>query len=240
MLNKIKFLFLTLGMCLAVSTTANAATYTVTSGDSLYKIGKLFNESYNTLKINNNLSASNVFVGEKLNVPASTYTVKAGDSLYKIALRFNTTISWLQKVNNLSTSNLFSGQVIYVPFHYAYTQSDVTLLAKLIYSEAQGEPYSAKVAVGAVVMNRVKSPIFPNTVSGVIYEKDGSTYQFTPVKNGFINNTPDTDSINAAYAALNGTDPTLGALYYFDSSVKNTWLTSKPVALTIDKMTFSY
>lgn len=238
--NKLKTLFFTVTLSLIISSTAQAATYNVTSGDSLFKIGKLFNESYNTLMINNNLSSTSLYSGQKLNVPASSYTVKSGDSLYKISQKFNTSIDWLRKVNNIWTNTLYCGQVIYVPFNYSYTQSEVDLLARLITAEAQGEPYSAKVAVGAVIMNRVKSPLFPKTITDVIYEKNGPYYQFTPVLNGWINKPADADSIKAAYAALNGNDPTYGALYYFDNSATNTWLRAKPVAITIDKMIFSY
>jgi N-acetylmuramoyl-L-alanine amidase len=234
--NKLKTLFYTVAFSMIISTTANAATYTVTSGDSLSKVGQLFNESYYTMMINNNLSSSSISLGEKLNVPASTYTVKAGDSLYKLSKQFNTSIAWLTKVNGLGTSTIYPGQVLDVPFHYAYTQSDVDLLARLINAEAQGQPYSAQVAVGAVVLNRIKSPLFPKTITNVIYESD----QFTPVSNGMINEPATTDSTNAAYAALNGDDPTYGALYYFDTSATNAWLRAKPVALTIDDMIFSY
>jgi len=121
-----------------------------------------------------------------------------------------------------------------------YTQSDVDLLARLITAEAGSQPYNAKVSVGAVVINRVKNPLYPNTISGVIYERSNGYYQFTPVINGWINKPATSDSIKAAYDALKGIDPTKGALYYFDNSATNQWLLSKPVAIRIDKMIFSY
>ena len=239
-LSKLKILLTGIALCFVIPTTASAATYTVTSNDSLFKIGSLFNMSYNTLMINNNLSSTAIYPGQKLDVPASKYSVQAGDSLYKIAIKFNTSIDWLKKVNGLSTDMIYVGQTIFVPFHYSYTQSEVDLLARLITAEAQGEPYKAKVAVGAVVLNRIKSPIFPQTIKDVIYEKNGSYYQFTPVLNGWINKPADSDSIKAAYESLNNVDPTNGALYYFDNSITNQWLLAKPVATTINNLIFAY
>lgn len=236
---------------LIMSTTAYAATYTVNSGDSLYKISKSFNVSTDTLIKDNNLSNSTIYPGEKLNIKTSTYTVKSGDSLFTISKKYNTTIDILLKINPLKTTTLFVGQVINVPntatsvatsatTSSSYTASDVDILSRLIMAEAQGEPYTAKVAVGAVIMNRLKSPLFPKTIKDVIYEKNGPYYQFTPVKNGWITKPANADSIKAAYAALNGTDPSKGALYYFDTTATNTWLRAKPVAATIGNLIFAY
>lgn len=118
--------------------------------------------------------------------------------------------------------------------------NDLDLLARLIMAEAQGESYDAKVAVGAVVMNRVKSGSFPNSISGVIYQKINGYYQFTPVVNGWINKPANSESINAAKAALSGTDPTKGALFYYDNKTTNPWMLSKPVSVTIGNMIFAY
>ena len=84
--------------------------------------------------------------------------------------------------------------------------ADHRLLAKLVYAEARGEPYKGQIAVAAVVLNRVRSSSFPNTISGVIYQRNA----FTCVNNGSINNTPDSSCIRAALDALNGWDPTGG------------------------------
>ena len=84
------------------------------------------------------------------------------------------------------------------------SNSDLNLLAHLIYAEARGEPYKGQVAVGAVVLNRVKSSSFPNSVAGVIYQRGA----FSVVDDGQINLSPNTTAINAARDALNGWDPT--------------------------------
>ena len=99
--------------------------------------------------------------------------------------------------------------------------SNVNLLARLIYGEARGEPYTGQVAVGAVVLNRVKSSSFPNTIAGVIYQSGA----FDVVSDGQINLTPNSTAKKAAQDALNGWDPSYGAIYYFNpSTATNKWI----------------
>ncbi len=113
--------------------------------------------------------------------------------------------------------------------------SNVNLLARAIYGEARGEPYTGQVAVGAVIMNRVKSSKFPNTISGVIYQSGA----FDAVSDGQINLTPDSTAKKAAQDALNGWDPSYGALYYFNpSTATNKWIWSRPLTVTIGKHRF--
>lgn len=113
--------------------------------------------------------------------------------------------------------------------------TDLNLLAKLIHGEARGESYTGKVAVGAVVLNRVKSSKFPNTIAGVIYQSGA----FDAVKDGQINLSPDSTSIKAAQDALNGWDPSYGALYYFNpNTATNAWIWSRPVTVVIGNHRF--
>ena len=113
--------------------------------------------------------------------------------------------------------------------------SNVNLLARLIYGEARGEPYTGQVAVGAVVMNRVKSSSFPNTISGVIYQSGA----FDAVRDGQINLTPDSTAKKAAQDAINGWDPSYGAIYYFNpSTATNKWIWSRPMTVTIGRHRF--
>lgn len=113
--------------------------------------------------------------------------------------------------------------------------SNVNLLARLIYGEARGEPYSGQVAVGAVVLNRVKSSSFPNTISGVIYQSGA----FDVVRDGQINMSPNQTAINAARDALNGWDPSYGAIYYFNpNTATNKWIWSRPHTVTIGNHRF--
>ena len=113
--------------------------------------------------------------------------------------------------------------------------SNLNLLAKVIYGEARGEPYTGQVAVGAVVMNRVKSSSFPNTLSGVVYQSGA----FDAVRDGQINLTPDSTARKAAQDALNGWDPSYGAIYYFNpSTATNKWIWSRPMTVTIGRHRF--
>ena len=118
----------------------------------------------------------------------------------------------------------------------SYNESETYLLGRLVHGEARGEPYVGKVAVAAVVLNRVKSPSFPNTISGVIYQSGA----FDAVSDGQINLTPDEDSLRAARDALNGWDPTGGCLYYYNpATATNGWIWSRTVQLSIGKHNFA-
>lgn len=249
----LKTLLCTIFFSLLIASPVHAATYTVATGDSLYKIGQLFNTSVSTIVSNNALLNSTIYPKQVLNVPATTYIVQAGDSLFLIGKKFGISIDVIKKINNLSTTTIYPGQSLNLPLGNSvpasatlntstgiYSQNDVDLLARLINAEAQGESYTAKVAVGAVVLNRLEDPRFPKSISSVIYEKYGSYYQFTPVLNGWINKPAPQESISAAIDALKGVDPTKGAVYYFDTTVTNTWLLSKPVAIKLGNLIFAY
>lgn len=113
--------------------------------------------------------------------------------------------------------------------------SNLNLLARVIYGESRGEPYTGQVAVGAVVMNRIKSSSFPNTLSGVVYQSGA----FDAVKDGQVNLTPNSTAIKAAQDAMNGWDPSYGAIYYFNpSTATNKWIWSRPMTVTIGKHRF--
>ena len=113
---------------------------------------------------------------------------------------------------------------------------DLNLLARLIHGEARGEPYVGQVAVGAVVLNRVKDSRFPNTIAGVIYQPGA----FDVVYDGQINLEPDATSIKAARDALNGWDPTYGCVYYYNpSTATSSWIWSRRVVLKIGKHSFA-
>lgn len=114
----------------------------------------------------------------------------------------------------------------------------VNLLARLVNGEARGEPYEGQVAVAAVILNRVKSPKFPNTIASVIYQKS----QFSCVTDGQFNEPIEENSTvyKAAQEAMNGSDPTNGALYFYNpSKTKSKWLFSLPTTMTIGKHVFA-
>jgi N-acetylmuramoyl-L-alanine amidase len=144
-----------------------------------------------------------------------------GASTYK-ALGMNSSYQALQGANGGSAAN-------------GHTSSDVYLLAKTIYAEGRGEPYVGQVAIGAVIMNRIRSAAFPNTISGVVYQKGA----FTAVDDGQINLTPNETAMKAARDAINGWDPTGGALYYYNpAKTSNKWIRTRPVITTIGRHVF--
>ena len=117
----------------------------------------------------------------------------------------------------------------------SYSASDEYLLSRVIYSEARGEPYTGKVAVAAVALNRVRHPDFPNTLSGVVYQP----WAFTAVHDGQINLAPDDEARRAARDALNGWDPTNGCIYYYNPvTATNQWIRSRPLVTVIGKHYF--
>lgn len=136
-------------------------------------------------------------------------------------------ITFNKKIENQNSSIAASSQ----------GTSDIQLMARAINGEARGEPYEGQVAVGAVILNRVKSSQFPNTVAGVIYQSGA----FTAVSDGQINQPIAQDSTvyKAAQDAKNGWDPTGGCIYYFNpATATNKWIWSRPLVKTIGKHRF--
>ncbi len=115
------------------------------------------------------------------------------------------------------------------------SNSNLNLLARIINGEARGESYEGQVAVGAVVLNRVKHSSFPNTIAGVIYQNGA----FTAVNDGQINKPVESSCYNAARDALNGWDPSGGAIYYYNpQTATSSWIWSRPVIKQIGKHVF--
>jgi len=152
-------------------------------------------------------------------------------------------VKWFQrknglKVDGIAGTNTLRAMGIYTSSSSSgssTSSSNLNLLARLVYGEARGEPYAGQVAVAAVVLNRVKSSSFPNTISGVIYQSGA----FDVVKDGQINLTPNSTAIKAAQDALNGWDPSYGAVYYFNpKTATNKWIWSRPMTVTIGNHRF--
>lgn len=117
------------------------------------------------------------------------------------------------------------------------TNSNLELLARVVYGEARGEPYTGQVAVAAVILNRVEDPRFPKTIAGVVYQAGA----FDVVSDGQINLTPDETAYKAARDALNGWDPTYGCLYYYNpATATSKWIWSLPVSVKIGRHVFCH
>ncbi|MED4205840.1 cell wall hydrolase [Neobacillus mesonae] len=182
--------------------------------------------------------------------PAFAYTVKTGDTMTKIARENNLTLKDLAKMNpqvkNLDL--IYVGQTIHIMEKEAekarpkvkmvtgYSVSELDLLARLVRAEAEDEPYQGKVAVACVVLNRVESKAFPNTIKEVIYQKR----QFQPVQNGQINKPANDDSIKAVQEALKEKRQIAGDSLFFYNPVIATsrWLDTRKTTLVIGRHVF--
>lgn len=239
--------------------TALAYHYTVVPGDSLNYISQKVGVSVTQIKIVNGLTSDVLDPGHVLTIPegkstGTSYTVKSGDSLYAIAQQFGISLTTLMQVNRLTNSVIDPGKQLIIPGSSVrntapattvsrsgqrpvipYDEKDLDLLSRLVSAEAKGEPMEAQISVAAVVINRVQSSTFPNNICDVIYAPN----QFSPVRNGQINKPATANAISAAQAALNGSDPTNGALYFFDTGASNSFLRSLPVAANYGKMVYA-
>lgn len=246
-----------LGVMLLPPLPAQAGSYTVAPGDSLFSISVQHGTTVHNLMEINQLTSTLIRPGQQLNVPhgkdilepaARGYVVVPGDTLYQIALRFGTSTQAIMIANNLSGTVIHPTQVLVMPRMYEvpsravpekripYTDEELDLLARLITAEARGESNVGKVGVGAVVINRVLSPQFPNTIREVIYQPR----QFGPAQTGKINNPAHDCCVIAAQEALRGIDPTDGALFFFDTGTRSSYLRSLPVAFTNGNLIFSH
>ena len=152
-------------------------------------------------------------------------------------------VRWFQSKNGLTQDGIAGPKTLAAMgiFNSNSTQNntnysgDTNLLAKLVYAESRGEPYTGQVAVASVVLNRVKSSSFPNSIAGVIYQNGA----FSVVSDGQINLEPNDTARKAAQDAINGWDPSYGAIYYFNpNTAKNAWIWSRPVTVVIGNHRF--
>lgn len=174
------------------------------------------------------------------------YYVDSGDTLYDLALSFNTSVGVIMALNDMENSIIQKGQKLKLPvinltkrqvLAKTVSQSDIELMARTIHGEARGEPYMGQVAVGAVIINRILSNKFPDTIKGVIYQKN----QFTAVTDGQIHYTPNNTAYRAAREALNGIDPTMGSLYYYNpkTAQNKSWFNSRKAIVNIGAHVFA-
>ncbi|MBO8138557.1 MAG: cell wall hydrolase [Desulfotomaculum sp.] len=181
-----------------------------------------------------------------------SYIVQKGDTLYGISRKYKVAVSSIMRFNDLKTTTIYPGQKLYLPLETQVpvnvisrgkvniTSEDIDLLARLIHAEARGESFMGKVAVGAVILNRLSSPYFPQTVREVILQKNHYVYQFSPVGDGSINLEPDKSSRLAAIQALKGDDPTNGALFFYNPQTStDTWIRTLPVTTKIGNHVFA-
>ncbi|MFP5108717.1 cell wall hydrolase [Neobacillus sp. C211] len=168
---------------------------------------------------------------------ATTHTVKYGETYWKLAKGFGIPINRLMSANN--SKPLIAGQNMTLP-NSLISVADKDLMARLVHAEAVGEPYSGKVAVAVVILNRVKSPDFPNTVRGVINQISNGHYAFTPVANGQINQPADAASKRAVNEAIALMGKGNGSLFFYNpKTAVSKWIYSRPVTVTIGNHRFA-
>ncbi|MBZ9607482.1 LysM peptidoglycan-binding domain-containing protein [Clostridium estertheticum] len=236
--------------------------------NDLRKANNKWNDSIfpgQVLKISGGTSATVKQTTQTKSDSLKTYTVKSGDCLSSIAKKCGQSLNDLRKANNKWNDSIFPGQVLKISGGSSstaaqttktektvqtvqtartkstaikYTDSDLNLLARLITAEAGGESYEAQVAVGAIVVNRVKSSYFPNSIKAVINENTNGRYQFTPVLNGNINRPAEASGMKAAIEALKGNDPTNKALFFYSGATPIGLTEPQPVSRIIGNMTF--
>ncbi|MDO4815661.1 MAG: spore cortex-lytic enzyme [Bacillota bacterium] len=166
------------------------------------------------------------------------YYIGSVDGIY--GSKTESAVRYFQRTNGLTVDGVAGKQTlaamgIYEASGSQANEGDVYLLARLISAEARGEPYIGQVAVGAVVINRVEHPSFPNSISGVIYQNGA----FSCLYDGQFNQPISDSAYRAAREALNGYDPTGGAIYYFNpATATSAWIWSRPYLMTIGSHRF--
>jgi len=208
------------------------ATHIVEIGDTLYKIARQYNITLESLIKLNNLSSDLIHPGDVLIISNDPDTEAASPE----------PVNEPEQNPPLNTTGLQIPSIEggYLLPERDYTQQeldDITLLARLVYSEAGGEPYEGQVAVAAVLLNRVKSPLFPNSIREAVYQP----YQFEPVANGRINQVPSNSACNAALGAIAGEDPSGGALFFWNPYKvrKTNWVWTRKITKQIGNHVFA-
>ncbi|MBM7659621.1 N-acetylmuramoyl-L-alanine amidase [Bacillus mesophilus] len=169
----------------------------------------------------------------------TSHAVKNGETFWKISNQYGVPIAAIQKVNNRNNFILFAGERIKIPSIPTSYERD--LLARLVYAEAKGESYAGKVAVATVVLNRVDSSLFPNSVHGVITEvSSGGHYAFSPVANGTIKQAADAASKRAVLEALQFRGQGSGSLYFYNpKTAQSAWIKTRPITIKIGNHVFA-
>lgn len=243
-------------LCLLISIVEVNAdwTYTVRRGDTIFRIARRFGTTVTAIRRRNGLTRSTVRIGQRIVIPTAPrqvaarggwyYTVRRGDTIFRIAQRTGLSVTRLRAANGW-ISSVRIGQRIFIPTTTAARTTrtagrrgavDAYMLARLIHGEAEAEPYIGKVAVGAVVLNRVENPKFPGTLAGVLYQP----HAFEAVSNGRVYNSPNQDSRRAAQAAINGWDPSGGAIFFFaPTKTSNRFIWSRRIINRIGKHVFA-
>ena len=196
------------------------------TSSSVYAISKYGSSGDEVIEIQQKLSELGYYYG---NIDG-----KFGNDTKKAVIQF-------QKDNNLSSDGVVGIKTLEAlgigksSNNSTFTESEISLLARIISAESRGEPYEGQVAVGAVILNRIDHPSFPNTISGVIFQP----LAFSCVNDGQINEPVSDTALKAAQDAINGWDPSGGAIYYYNPAKSTSkWIFSRTIICSIGKHKF--
>ena len=217
--------FILLFALAAVSLSAVIARVPFVPGGETQTLSKLGSSCKEVTAIQDALRDRGLFQGES----TGYYGTKTQAAVKQFQRQKGLTVDGIAGPQTLSALGISVGTVPQA------TESNIYLLARIISAEARGESYTGQVAVGAVVLNRVEHPSFPDTISGVIYQKGA----FTAVTDGQFDQPIASSAYNAARDALNGWDPSGGAIYYYNpDKTSNKWIRSRPVITRIGSHLF--
>jgi len=196
-------------------------------------------KKFKKLLIGTTLSISLFGLNSQADATTTTHSVKSGETYWTISQQHGLSVNYLKSINNKSSNKLNVGEKLVLP-SAMISESDKDLMAQLVSAEAKGESYAGKVAVATVILNRVDSIKFPNTVKGVIYQQVDGHYAFTPVQNGAINKPADAQSKKAVEEALAYRGQGNGSLYFYNPNTSTSgWIWSREVTVVIGNHRFA-
>jgi N-acetylmuramoyl-L-alanine amidase len=236
---------------------AGAFTYNVAPGDNLFQIAQRYSTTATELARANNIANPNcIYPGQVLTIPTRIHTVLPGETLWTISQKYGVNLTALISANPaLSPQNIYPGLKVNLPAGTttaqasaqpltsrggrSYSPGEIDLFARLVHSEAGSEPYTGQVAVAASVLNRLDSPRYPYTLSGVICQIVDGCYQYSPVLDGRINLPANQAAYQVVYDALSGWDPSQNALgFYNPAKTSNQWVRQQQVTTVIGNHIF--
>jgi N-acetylmuramoyl-L-alanine amidase len=183
------------------------------------------------------MSAFTLNMKSEAAVAGTTHKVQSGETYWKLATGFGVPVKTLIAAN--SSKPLYAGENIVIPYS-TVSAAEKDLMARLVHAEAVGEPYAGKVAVATVILNRVKSPDFPNSIREVIYQIANGHYAFTPVENGQINQPADYASKRAVNEAIALSGQGSGSLFFYNPRTSaSSWIKSRQVTVQIGNHVFA-
>ncbi|MDQ0255127.1 N-acetylmuramoyl-L-alanine amidase [Evansella vedderi] len=181
------------------------------------------------------LAFSLFFVGDKIAEASSVHTVQSGDTFWILANQYGVPVNEIKRANNRTGDMIYVGEKLNIPTS-SISSEEKRLMAQLVTAEAKGEPYAGQVAVATVILNRVDSDLFPNTVREVIYEQR----QFTPVSTGTIYQKPTDSAVRAVNEAIAFRGQGSGSLFFYNPAIAtNFWNATRQHTITIGNHVFA-